>query len=493
MKDIFMNVRTDAVYPTSHSNYNPDLAYPEYLWSASDISTEKNSIYEMVRDCLIGLGMDVSNVNKKEWNPLGEIIKEGDTVLIKPNWVLHYNKNKNVKENSFECLITHPSILRAVTDYCLIALKGTGKIIIGDSPMQGCDLDNLIFKSGYQELFDFYNFRSINVHPTDFRHYSTLLNKNKVLIGRKYNTSESIDVDLKTKSNFYSDIPIEKTYKVSDYNYRITNRFHNGNKHNYQINKDVLSADVIINLCKPKCHRLAGMTAALKNFVGITFDKACLPHRTVGSKQQGGDEYLNNSSIKRMIGIILNKKIVFEEEKKTSLSLIMRYLYTFLYFLMKSTSKDKFLIGSWYGNDTIWRTILDLYYILLYADKHGIVQNNKQRVVFNIADMIISGEGNGPVSPEPKKLGIIVAGSDAVMFDRLVCEIMGFDSFKIPTIRNSIDNSELIDKKLEEYLIYSNINAYNEKRINDLNFPKKWNFKPYNTWKGYIEKSEDHH
>ena len=100
MKDFFVNVREDSVYPSPENYYNPDFSYPEYLWSSSDISQEKNSIYEMVRDSLIGLNLDAGNINKKEWNPLGEFIKEGDVVLIKPNWVMHYNKNKSVTENS---------------------------------------------------------------------------------------------------------------------------------------------------------------------------------------------------------------------------------------------------------------------------------------------------------------------------------------------------------------------------------------------------------
>jgi hypothetical protein len=250
----------------------------------------------------------------------------------------------------------------------------------------------------------------------------------------------------------------------------------------------VLSADVIINLCKPKCHRLAGITAAIKNLIGITYDKACLPHRTVGSKEHGGDEYQYDSHIKNIIGKVLEKKIFFEEKNKHLLSLFMRYLYGSLYYLMKFFSKDPYLLGSWYGNDTIWRTALDLYEILLYSDKIGIVKEIRQRKVFNLADMIISGEGNGPISPEPKKLGMMIAGNDAVIMDRLVCEIMGFDFRKVPSILNSVNDPKLIQKATGDYVFYSNVTEYNEKCIDELNFPVKWIFKPYDTWKGFIEK-----
>lgn len=489
MTDFFINANDNSVYPSSHFNYNPDTFYPEYKWGNSAISEEKNYIYAMVRECLIGMDMDAHNFNTQEWNPFGELIREGDTVVIKPNWVMHFNKNKNVTKNSLECLITHPSILRAVTDYCLIALKGTGKIIIGDAPMQGCDLDNLIEKSGYKELFQFYNDHHVHLSPTDFRQFATIVDKNKVLVGRKYNSSEAIEVQLDLKSRLNSTDLETKQFTVSDYNKEITNKYHHAHKHSYLINKEVLSADVVINLCKPKCHRLGGITGAMKNFVGITFEKACLPHRTIGSKQSGGDEYLYNSFIKKIISKVLIKKILFEERSKLKSSLIMRYLYGLLYYLMKYLSKDNYLVGSWYGNDTIWRTVLDLYNILLYADKNGQLRENKQRRIFSIADMIISGERNGPVAPEPKELGIIIAGYDAVMMDRLLCEIMGFDFTKIPSVYHAVNDEKLIQKESGNYNFNSNLLEFKGKNLDELEFPTKWRFKPYDTWKGHIEKN----
>ncbi len=490
MTNFFIFSREESSYPSSSYNYSPDSFFPEYPWDKKEISPEKNHVYEMVRNCLIGLKLDENNYNRKEWNPFGEFIKEGDTVVIKPNWVMHYNKNKRIKENSLECLITHPSIVRVVIDYCLISLNGTGKIIIGDSPMQGCDLEKLIESSGYSELFRFYNEKSVAISPIDFRHYSTLVNEKKVLTGRRYTEAEGIEVAMNAVSKFNNFDASKKRYKVSDYNENITSEFHHDGKHNYLINKDVLSADVIINLCKPKCHRLSGITAAIKNIVGITFDKACLPHRTIGSKLTGGDEYLNNSIVKRMISEVLNRKINFEEQNRLKLSLLMRYTYGVLYYIMKSTSKDKYLLGSWQGNDTIWRTVLDLYYILLYSDKSGILQESKQRRIFNIGDMIISGERNGPVSPEPKHIGAILTGFDAAIFDRVVCELMGFDYNKIPTVLNSLQDKKICSEDIKTFRCNSNNAMLDEKSIDDIQFPRAWRFKPYDSWKGHIEKRD---
>ncbi|SFB14008.1 DUF362 domain-containing protein [Selenomonas ruminantium] len=47
--------------------------------------------------------------------------------------------------------------------------------------------------------------------------------------------------------------------------------------HNYNVSEVVLEADVVISLPKPKTHRFGGVTAALKNMVGINANKECLP------------------------------------------------------------------------------------------------------------------------------------------------------------------------------------------------------------------------
>jgi hypothetical protein len=125
-------------YPKSPP-YSPSTAYPEYPWQDTVLPPE-NHIYDMVRNCFFKLGMDAENYAGKNWNPLGEIIRPGNTVLVKPNMVFH--ENHTVK-NGTECLLTHPSLVRAVVDYAVIALKGSGQIIIGDAPLQSCEFEKL--------------------------------------------------------------------------------------------------------------------------------------------------------------------------------------------------------------------------------------------------------------------------------------------------------------------------------------------------------------
>jgi uncharacterized protein (DUF362 family) len=56
---------------------------------------------------------------------------------------------------------------------------------------------------------------------------------------------------------------------------------HHPGVHQYLVAKEVIEADIIINLPKLKTHRKAGVTCALKNLIGINGNKEYLPHHRV--------------------------------------------------------------------------------------------------------------------------------------------------------------------------------------------------------------------
>jgi len=70
-------------YPT-RAPFNPPEKYPEYN---GDVFDEHNSVYPAVRELLYSLGMDTEHFGTENWNPLGGIIKPGDNVVLKPNFV----------------------------------------------------------------------------------------------------------------------------------------------------------------------------------------------------------------------------------------------------------------------------------------------------------------------------------------------------------------------------------------------------------------------
>lgn len=423
-------------YPSKTELFRPSKCYPEYHWGKEYISSSENPIYDMVRNSLLLMEYDKEHFNMPDWNPFGNVVKPGDTVLIKPNLVMDYNPNKG----NTDCLYTNPSIVAAITDYVIIALKGRGKIIIGDAPMQECKFEKLISDSGYKDLVSFYHsaLDSIDVQLVDFRDLKT------EIINNEYHQSinkdsKGIEVELNSNSEFWNmSNKQSQALRVTNYDSSIMHEHHNKQKSEYYVCKYVLESDVIINIPKPKTHRKAGVTIALKNMVGINSRKEYLPHHTKGAIKEGGDEYYYNNYIKKITSDLLDKKnrlIKMNYHKRAkviyNISRFFSKIFTFTY-------KDTYREGSWFGNDTISKTIVDLNKIVLYADKQGVIRDKKQRKYFAIGDMIVSGEGEGPVAPSPKEVGMIVCSENPVAFDVVIATIMGAKIEMISTITHAL-------------------------------------------------------
>lgn len=114
--------------------FDPSDRFPEL---DGPVGVEDNPAYRAIREAFRVLGYDQKHFGTPFWNPLGHVVNPGDTVVVKPNWVCH----KNLGERAYgltdtDSLITHGSILRAVLDYVALALRGKGRIIIGDAPIQ---------------------------------------------------------------------------------------------------------------------------------------------------------------------------------------------------------------------------------------------------------------------------------------------------------------------------------------------------------------------
>jgi uncharacterized protein (DUF362 family) len=482
---VYINEAKNIKYPDKNDNFSPSSCYPEYKFH-NEISTSENRVYEMIRECLYNMGFDKEHFGLNSWNPLKEIIKPGDVVLIKPNMVLHKNENLN---SGMDCLITHPSLVRAIIDYVVIVLNGKGKIIIGDAPMQSCDFEKLVDEQGYIGIIDFYKRMGIKVELADFRNYKTI--KEHGILQKVTNKfdNEAVIVDLKNKSEFSN---INKNsfnrLRITNYEHSVMYKHHNYDKNEYSISKEILEADVIINMPKPKTHRKAGVTISLKNLVGINTNKEWLPHHTEGSTEEGGDEYLSKSFFRKVTTFFTEKKNTYMALGMNRKAKVYSYVVSAFSLLNKIIDKNKYSEGSWYGNDTIWRTIMDLNKIIFFADKYGCMNNKRQRKMLIIADMIISGEGEGPLLPDSKKVGIIAFGLNPVCFDEAISTIMGFKYSLIPSINNArlIKNYAFVDTS--ETLIISNNPIYNLKRPGEVTYNDSLKFKPSMGWKEYFNK-----
>jgi hypothetical protein len=93
--------------------------------------------------------------------------------------------------------------------------------------------------------------------------------------------------------------------------------------------------------------------------------------------------------------------------------------------------------GSWSGNDTVWRTCLDLNRVLLYGRPDGTMADVHQREVLHVVDAVVAGQGDGPLAPQPLPLGLMVAGGSAAAVDWVAAQLLGYDPERIPIARQA--------------------------------------------------------
>ena len=281
-----------ALYP-SRPPFHPGKPYPEADLSA--VATEPNSAYALVRNLFLLLDLDRPNADTRGWNPLGEIIRPGDRVLVKPNLVHH---GLGANEDTV-ALLTHGSVVRALLDFVIYALKGQGEITVGDAPIQSGNFDRIVERNGLQAIIDYLAPRAgVPVRLVDFR--QECVSPSKVggfITCRKELAGEASGyrlVEMGVQSALTEIEGDHERYRVTDYVPDRMRKYQAPGRHQYIIPQVVLNADVVINVPKLKTHRKAGLTCALKNLVGINGRKDCLPHHRKGSCAEGGDEFLND-------------------------------------------------------------------------------------------------------------------------------------------------------------------------------------------------------
>jgi hypothetical protein len=95
------------------------------------------------------------------------------------------------------------------------------------------------------------------------------------------------------------------------------------------------------------------------------------------------------------------------------------------------------LEGAWHGNDTVWRTCLDLHRVLLYGRPDGTLDPRRRRIVLTITDAIVAGEGEGPLANTPAPAGVVTGALNAAAAEWVHARLMGFDPARIPLLRGA--------------------------------------------------------
>lgn len=479
-RDVVVNMVESRDYPRKVP-FHPPEKFPEYQGDNTDSG---NCVYAEVRETLQMLGLDKENFGTPNWNPFREIIRPGMTVFVKPNTVRHHHLSKK----DIFSVITHASILRPILDYICIALENRGRIIVGDSQVIFGLFDKAMAISQIEGLLNWYrNQTSVPIECFDLR---IVRGVRSWMFGRWARKRVEQDprgykaVDLGDYSCFNGIDP--RRLRIAIASHKNMYKFHSDGRHQYVFPGSVLEADAIINIAKLKTHRRTAVTLALKNFMGLPALKDCLPHFTTGSVEEGGDQYIYPSRRKAMC-------LRLHDQIQANPFIPVKFACAVAKKVVWNTHKiipfkDDVYEAMWYGNDTLWRTLMDLNRIAFYADKSGIVRNSIQRTYLGFIDGIIAGEKDGPVSPDPVKAGVLLAGRNSVSIDIVGSTLMGFDFDKIPMIKNAMnsDGSELpLFKGKKE-----DIRIIDKEGLFDLDGYKQMRnlrFEPHPNWKGHVE------
>jgi uncharacterized protein (DUF362 family) len=417
---------------------------------------------------------------------LFSIIKPGNNVVIKPNWVRQSHQDR---EKDWDYVITHPAIITAVIKKVIGKLQNSGSILIMDGPETPSSFSAILSRYPITDWISLCKQKGIDFQIIDLRddewivHDNVIIKRNKLIGDPKGKT----EINLKQTSEFFGHKKSKMGYYGADYNIKETNQAHDGINNIYSVSKSVLAADVFINLPKLKTHKKSGITCCLKNLVGVNTYKNYLPHYSIGSPVDGGDQFPQKSAKNK-----LESKLLYFIKQylliNPSFSRIINHLFKPGKAFFGET-KNTIRSGNWYGNDTIWRMILDLNKIVLYARPDGALKNDSlmnRKNYIAIVDAILCGEKNGPKSPEPKQLGYLICGSNPVTIDATAASLMGFNPLKIPVIERAF---HMRSYKIVEFEYNDILVDIDGKRfpLNSLPIEFKTVFEPHFGWKNILE------
>ncbi|MDB4916599.1 MAG: hypothetical protein JWM95_4243 [Gemmatimonadetes bacterium] len=438
-------VRERAAY-AKKSPYPPSELFPE--WPGSVLGDEDNPAYRAVRSALAALGMDKRNFNTPDWNPLHALVKPGDDVVLKPNFVSHRNLLHPVRGDT-DCLITHGSVIRAALDYVAKALHGSGTITIADCPIQSTDWDALLRVVGLPQIIADARerFPTLGFDVVDCRLAVAVVRSGGAVDRVQRRGVDATEVDLGPASLLVPITRHDVDFGVTHYGRRRMRGAHTPTRHAYLIGNRFLECDVLLNLPKLKSHQKAGITCALKNLVGINAHKDYLPHFRFGSPQTGGDEFSDGNWFWKLIWWMRHHEWEHERGIQKRLWALIaggsKQLLPYLSGMPRAATSTGG--GGWSGNDTLWRTVLDINRAFFYYDAASgtIGEAMNARRYLAIVDGLIGGDHESPLFPSRVESGLVLAGRNPMAVDFVASACMGFDWERIPQLARAVEPMRL--------------------------------------------------
>ncbi len=360
----------------------------------------------------------------------GAVVEAGDRVVVKPNWVLHENQ----AGSDFDPLITHGTLTGAVIAELLES--DASSIVLGDAPIQGCKFPVLLANMEYDRRVAAVAGDDRRFHgPVDFRRTVSDVSGGVRLAREDVRSLDQyVLFDLGEHSYLEPVTSGDGKFRVTMYPPALMQRTHAPGRHHYLVAREIIDADVVVNLPKLKTHKKAGVTCALKNLVGINGNKEFLPHHRIGSPSEGGDCYPEASRTKAWLERVLDLKNTYSGPVvQRPLALAARVLDG-----IARRQGDRIGVeGAWSENDTVWRMCLDLNRILLYGGSDGAIHGEPQRTVLTVVDAVVAGQGDGPLAPVALPMGLLYAGESPPAVDWFSASLLGYAPQRIPIVRGA--------------------------------------------------------
>jgi uncharacterized protein (DUF362 family) len=494
-----------AVYDTRTSRYpiapfDPSETYPEYPFAhLGRVSELPNPVYASIRLMLRDLGLDAAHYDTPDWNPLGDMVGPGATIVLKPNLVLSEHA---LGQPGIEATVAHGAVLRPLIDYALLALRGRGRILVADSPLKEVDFERILALSGVRAIVDLYQAGApVHLEVMDFRDRYVARNDYRFMTRltplRGDPTGYTL-VDLGAESMFHdSSIALQRLRSTAVYYENVMGEFHNQAHHKYSIPNTLLNADLVLSVAKLKTHRKSGVTLSLKNAVGITNEKRALPHHRAGSPSRGGDAVADGARPDAWLEDTFRDIMLSHRYGRHVLRLVgpplrvsgRRLIQSVCARLRPSALPEATVVeGDWYGNDTVWRMALDLNRVLMFAGRKGELTPQPQRHYMAIIDGIVAGEGEGPLYPDPVPAGVLMAGCHPVTVDLVAGTLMGYDYTAIPILREAAERNWPLRPKVAPSEIEILGNRPDWRNVLR-GAPSPFAFRPSAGWQGHIERT----
>jgi uncharacterized protein (DUF362 family) len=481
--------RTLPSYAGLEPPYGPGKAFPELAGMLPDTGGAPNHVYAAVRAALRGLGLDAEHFDTPQWNPLGALVPRGRRIVLKPNFIRHWNPAAG---GTLASVITHGSLLRAVADYAFLAAGAEGSVAVAEAPQHDCDWDEIRRLAGLDAIARFYEETlGRELELIDLRREAVVYRDGVIALRRRLlgDPAGYRMVDLGQRSAFAGSGIDPRRFRGADYDPGPTAEHHLDGRNEYLLSETVLSADLVVNLPKLKTHKKTGVTLALKNLVGINGDKNLLPHHCVGSAEEGGDEYPGRSPLDR----------ARSQATELARGLLKRGVGSRLVRLVRRVETaargDAFIrSGNWYGNRTTWRMCVDLNRCLYYSDARGSHFGAAEPVrrVLTVIDGVVAGEGEGPLAPLDVPLGVVLAATDPVALDLAAVRLMGFDEERLPKLREPMRDTQLritaVRSPADVEVCEVDPSGLSERRLrlDQLEAPRP--FAPHPGWRGHLER-----